>query len=225
MKGFSGARQLRVLVAVSGITLAPCALAAPCAGFTDVDHTSSFCANVEWLKNREITLGCTSATLYCPGNPVSRLAMAAFMNRLGTALTPLHLPVELSPGAIDLDANLVVCQTQDLPVTGYPRRAYVDASFGATAGADTGFAADLAMSSNGGATWTDLNAASNRGFVRANQWGNLGEVGFADLAVGVTVRFGVRMSRGGLAGGTNLSDSRCGLRVLVHSRTGGASPF
>ena len=39
-------------------------------------------------KNRAITTGCTSTTLYCPTDNVSRLAMAAFMNRLGDALTP-----------------------------------------------------------------------------------------------------------------------------------------
>ena len=58
-------------------------LALPCAGFTDVEDTSPFCANVTWLKNRGITLGCTSATLYCPNDFVSRLQMAAFMIRLG----------------------------------------------------------------------------------------------------------------------------------------------
>ena len=31
--------------------------------------------------------------------------MAAFMNRLGTALTPAQLPVDVAPGAIDLDAE------------------------------------------------------------------------------------------------------------------------
>ena len=65
------------------------ALAAPCAGFTDVDDTSPFCGNVTWLKNRSITLGCTSTTLFCPGDFVSRLQMAAFMNRLGDSLFPL----------------------------------------------------------------------------------------------------------------------------------------
>jgi hypothetical protein len=57
--------------------------AAPCAGFTDVDDSSSFCVNVVWVKNRNITLGCTSPTLYCPNNAVTRLQMAAFLNRLG----------------------------------------------------------------------------------------------------------------------------------------------
>lgn len=58
------------------------AIAAPCAGFTDVDSASPFCVNVEWLKARSITLGCT-ATLYCPNDPVTRLQMAAFLYRLG----------------------------------------------------------------------------------------------------------------------------------------------
>src|SRR5438477_9827195 len=48
-----------VWMAVGGATVA-----APCAGFTDVADTSGFCPNVEWLKNRQITLGCTSPTLY-----------------------------------------------------------------------------------------------------------------------------------------------------------------
>ena len=59
----------------------------------------------------------------------------------------------------------------------------------------------------------------------ANQWGLLADLGSADLAPGQNVRFGVRMSRGGLAGAANLTDSRCALRVLVHSRNGTTSPF
>jgi hypothetical protein len=63
------------------------AVAAPCAGFNDVDTSSPFCANVEWLKNRGITLGC-SANLYCPNDPVTRLQMAAFISRLEMSLQP-----------------------------------------------------------------------------------------------------------------------------------------
>jgi Chaperone of endosialidase/S-layer homology domain len=64
------------------ILLSSNALAAPCAGFTDVDDTSPFCVNVAWMKNRGITLGLTP-TLYDPNSPVTRLQMAAFMYRLG----------------------------------------------------------------------------------------------------------------------------------------------
>ena len=57
-------------------------LAAPCAGFNDVDDSDPFCVNVEWMKNRGITAGVTPTT-YEPNSPVTRLQMAAFMYRLG----------------------------------------------------------------------------------------------------------------------------------------------
>jgi hypothetical protein len=209
-------RRLAAAALVAACCSSPCALAAPCAGFTDVDDPSDFCQNVDWLKNRAITLGChvpSAPPIYCPKDNVSRLQMAAFLNRLGTALTPTQLPIEVAPGAIDLDPGVVVCQTPDFAVTDFPRRAYVD------------LAADLAMSTNAGASWTNLNAFVNRGFVTANQWGSFSDIGFSDVAVGQTVRWGVRMTRGGIAGATDLADSRCQLRVLVYSRDGAASPF
>jgi len=230
-------RNWAVAMALAAVALggAPPALAAPCAGFTDVDDTvvgAGFCKNVEWLKNRGITLGCTSATLYCPNDPVSRLGMAAFMNRLGTALTPAQVRVDTAPGAIDLDLNpgAVVCQTTGFFVGGapeklFPRRAYVDASMSVTAAGNVGLAADLVMTMDNGATWNNLNTVVNRGSVAANQWGGLSDIGFADLEVGQTVKWGVRMTRGGIAGSTNLTDSRCQLRVLVYSRDGIVSPF
>jgi hypothetical protein len=151
--------------------------------------------------------------------------MAAFMNRLGNALTPLHLPVDAAPGAVDLDAGIVLCQTQDFAVEEFPRRAYADLSFNARATADVGFAADLVMTSNGGASWTNLNGTPNRGFVPANRWGTLADVGSSDLAVGQNVRWGVRLTRAGIAGAADLADSRCRLRVLIDNRNGAVSPF
>ena len=212
-------------VAIAAFVLPSCGLAAPCAGFGDVASTDGFCANVEWIRNRGITLGCTSAPLYCPSGSVTRLQMAAFMNRLGTALTPTQLPVDVSPGTIDLDAGAVVCQTPVFPVSGFPRRAYVDVSFSGQASADVGLAADIVMTEDGGATWVNLNDVPNRGFVRANQWGAFADVGSVDLAVGDNVRWGMRMTRGGLPGTADLANSRCRLRVLVFNRTGAASPF
>ena len=83
---------MRKLIAVAGLGLlglwSTAAQALPCAGFTDVEDTSPFCGNVTWLKNRSITLGCAPG-LYCPNDFVSRLQMAAFMNRLGDSLFPL----------------------------------------------------------------------------------------------------------------------------------------
>lgn len=75
-------RLARIVVAALTLVATPSILAAPCAGFTDVDSTSPFCTHVTWLKNRGITLGCT-ATLYCPTDYVTRLQMAVFLYRLG----------------------------------------------------------------------------------------------------------------------------------------------
>ena len=82
-------RLIRCALALA-LVVSASAIAAPCAGFTDVDDTGPFCPNVTWIRNRNITLGC-EAGLYCPTAPVSRLAMAAFMNRLGNVLLPPHV--------------------------------------------------------------------------------------------------------------------------------------
>lgn len=217
-------RFLCTLAVALACALPGVAAAAPCAGFADVEDSDPFCPSVEWMKNRNVTTGCGGGN-YCPSAAVSRLAMAAFMKRLGDALTPVQLAADLAPGTVDLDTNVVACQTADYAVTGFPRTAYADATFSATAGADVSFAADLVVSTNGGGAWTPLNANPNRGSVPANQWGSLSDIGAVALNVGDTVRFGARLTRGGVAGGTDLADSRCQIRVLVYSRTGSASPY
>ena len=213
------------LVLVAAAMVPERAQAAPCAGFTDVDSSSPFCPSVEWIRNRSVTLGCSSATLFCPDAAVSRLSMAAFMNRLGTALTPVQLRRDLAPGSVDLDASPVVCQTDDFAVYDFPRRAYLDVTLSVTSPSDVHLAADLAYSNDAGVTWTNLNAIANRGSSAANQWGALSDIAYQDLSVGQNVRWGVRMTRGGLAGTADLADSRCQLRALVYSRDGTASPF
>lgn len=73
----------RTGVAALGLWLvASVATAAPCAGFNDVLDTDPFCPNVAWVRNRGVTQGC-AASAYCPNDPVTRLQMAAFLNRLG----------------------------------------------------------------------------------------------------------------------------------------------
>ena len=77
----------RAVIAIGSLSLliSAAAVAAPCAGFVDVDDSDPFCPNVTWMKQNAITLGCT-ATQYCPNDFVTRLQMAAFMNRLGNVV-------------------------------------------------------------------------------------------------------------------------------------------
>jgi hypothetical protein len=221
--------RIRLLfAAIATLACAP-ALAAPCAGFTDVDtsnpNQAGFCSSVEWIKNRGVTTGC-GGTNYCPDAAVSRLAMAAFMTRLGTALTPVQVRVDAPVGAVDLDvANNVVCQSGNFAVASFPRTAYLDLAMVATAAGDVNFAADLVKTTDNGVTWQQLTTQTNRGSVAANTWASVANLANTDLDVGQTVRFGVRMSRDGMAGTSDLVDSRCQLRALIYSRTGAASPI
>lgn len=72
---------LIVLVALA--TLIP-VVANAAAGFDDVEDTSVFVADIQWMSDNEITKGCNppTNTNYCPSDNVSREQMAAFMHRL-----------------------------------------------------------------------------------------------------------------------------------------------
>jgi hypothetical protein len=196
-----------------------------CGGFTDVDGASPFCSNVEWLKNRTITLGCTSTTQFCPADTVTRLTMAAFMNRQGTSLTSTTFWIQNVPGALDLDASPVVCQTTDVVATSYPLRAYLDSVLSGTSVGNVGFASVSVASLDGGATWLPITSAARRTTAPAGHWGGARDIATMDLAVGQTVRFGMEVSRDGLPGTGDLSDSRCVLRVGFGNRNGTTSPY
>lgn len=210
-------------VAVASLMFAAPNAQAQCAGFPDVVN-DGFCANVEWIKNRQVTLGCGGGA-FCPYGTVTRLQMAAFMNRLGTALTPIQVRREAITGPMDPDLNPVVCPTDAFTVTNYPRRAFVDGALSALGAADAGFGATLVMSTNGGASWQPMNAEPSRGSVLAGQWSGVSDIAYADLDVGTSVTWGLRVSRAGIASSGDLSDGRCQLRSLVYSRDGSASPL
>ena len=172
-----------------------------------------------------MTLGCTSTALYCPHDPVSRLQMAAFMNRLGTALTPLLVRAELSSGALDLDLTPVVCATADQAIADFPRRALVDASLSGTAPSGVDIALRGVYSTNGGASWQPLAAVQSYAFVPASQWGQASDVGRGRSRTSAKrCASACRSARNG-AGSADLSDSRCLLRAQIGSRDGAPSPF
>lgn len=220
-------QSIRIALAAVLLALGAPAFAQACAGFTDVSSGSSFCENVEWLKNRQITLGCTSTTLYCPNDPVTRLSMAAFMNRLATALTPLTERVEIQGGATDLSTQPVLCQTQDQVITGSPRTFMVWAVFTALGATNENLSIQIVRSTNAGA------------FVHTNQVATLFPLRNlvsnntvlmsspvdpgAELAVGATYKFGLRVAR--TTGAGNLANFHCHLVLEVRNRQGTSSPF
>ncbi len=208
------------------------ALAQSCAGFTDVAAASPFCPNVEWLKNRGVTLGCTSTTLYCPTDPVTRLSMAAFMNRLGKALSPEVLTFEGTPGAIVLPTNAPFatrCGTADSTIAVYPRSATVYATLTGLSDANAvAWKARAVYSTNGGATWqTAPSPVSIRASSGGNQWSGASAVASVDVTPGLAYRFAIEIARDDLLPGTagNFVQSRCIVTATVDNRNGTSTPF
>lgn len=225
----------KMAVAVVMAAAAGGAQAQPCAGFTDTLN-DSFCPNVEWLKNREITLGCTSVTLYCPGNNVTRLQMAAFMNRLGKALTPevVHrqasFGAQVLPGPFPAPAALR-CISADSTAAAYPRQAVVNASLSGLAdGNAAGFRAFLLVSTDSGANYTVFDGSlslATRATAAPNAWANVALTEQLDLAVNTTYLFaiGVRRDDVGPVTTGNFVESRCQLTATIFNRNGTSSPF
>src|SRR5512144_2098041 len=76
--------MLRVLVTAFMLVAGP-AVAAPCAGFQDLDDSNPYCPDVAWLESRGITLGC-AASLFCPTALPDRLQIAVFLSRMRHAM-------------------------------------------------------------------------------------------------------------------------------------------
>ena len=227
--------MIKRIVAVAGAAAilsfaATSASAAPCAGFTDVDTSSTFCPNVEWIKNRGITLGCTSSTLFCPADTVTRLSMAAFFNRLGTALTPVFLGGQTNVASMDITAGngFVGCETSDYAVGGFPRTAVIDSWINVyVPNGPIDVQTVLVYSTDGGTTWADIDNADKyqtlySGATPPNDV-TFSSGSILSLSVGTTYRFGVRFTRFD-GTGTTLG-IYCGQRVQVISRDGSSSPF
>jgi hypothetical protein len=218
------------------LVLAPPAMA-QCGGFTDVVDDgvglTAFCPSVQWVKNRSVTLGCTSPTLYCPTNNVTRLQMAAFMNRLGAALTPVELGTVANDSMVPLNLTgpgQVRCQTAGYLVQNYPRRAQFNNKanlFEATARVTV--LAEAVFSTDGGGNWTRV--LDSETYQTLDTGGSppdevtTYQLGYQDLIVGQTYIFGVRVLRAPLSAGTGNARVYCTNRVQIQNLNGGAPPY
>jgi len=231
-------RSIRSLVTFAALALAPLgALAQQCVGFGDVLASSPFCPNVEWVKNRGVTLGCGTGANYCPNDPVTRLQMAIFLNRLGTALTPVDLaPAVSGPVAgISPAGSPILCQTADFAVPGtaapplypFPRRAVINAAAilsGPSANIDV--SARIVYSTDAGATWTAIGNSDQYQILRAGltpvDHATLNPFGAVDINVGQTMRFAIRLSQ---FAGSGTITAACTTLVQIWNRNGASTPF
>ena len=184
-----------------------------CDGFADLAAADPFCTNATWLANRSITLGC-AAGWYCPYESTGRLAMAAFMNRLGGAVGSRVVEATAAVGALDPDTAPPVCVSADEAAADYPRAARVDAVLAVGAANTTVIEATIVASSDGGTTWQPLAGVPLRAGVPGDGYANLRLLGRRDLAAGEVVRFGVVVRRGG-ADSHDLTLARCHLRAVI----------
>lgn len=195
---------LRAAAALLALAGAP-AMAQNCVGFSDVPSNSAFCPSVEWVKNRGITTGCGNGTTYCPNDAVSRIGMAAFLQRMGDKLTPFIIepaPTADSVSQLLLTTPQVVCPTGDYNVVGYPRRAFFTGRvnlYNPSANGD--FVTEMVYTDDapGSTAWKAVqNSASYQtlysGMAPAHDVSTY-PGGYLDLAVGKTYRFGMRVSR------------------------------
>jgi hypothetical protein len=187
-------RLLMLAFIIGGIGMYAPLARAQCAGFTDVPNGGN-CTSITWIKNRQITLGCTPATQFCPSQPVSRLAMAAFMNRLGNVLTPLILDEEETGNSLDITTgSFLVCQTDVVPAVNYPRTIIAQASVSFALAGLQNVSYGVATSINGAAFGFDfpLVAMNGPGLHNLHYLGTQQPV-----AAGSTYRFAVRVARSG----------------------------
>lgn len=206
------------------------ALADPCTGaspFDDVPALASYCSNTEWLRNRSITLGCT-ATTYCPNEPVTRAAMALFMNRLGSVLTPDIVVRSQSGNAIDLEGDTFVCVSSAYAPADYPRRMHLVASFSAHTTAAAAYDMNVRYNTDGSPSdfAIPVNGIFQFGASPVAGWSSVSASAAEDIAAGTQYRFAMRVSRASVSGGTgNIDSFRCHLSLAMHNRNAVSPPL
>lgn len=236
-------RMPRVWLFATMTLLSGPALAAPCGGFTDVDDAvygsgpDSFCGAVEWMRNRRITSGCLSG-LYCPGNNVTRVQMALFMQRLGDRLSPQRLFVDQNPGPVTIQGTHgFVCQSPPIVIgppgtdTGWPRTAVLHGLVWGLVSAPVTWTADIWYSVDGGANFSFItnfvpqNAATVAGMTQGTTFAYKELNGAPNVGTTYLFAIALRESPDVTTGTGNFTDAACHLMVEIGNRNGATTPF
>jgi len=190
-----------------------------CTPFTDVDQSNPLCPNVQWMKNRGVTIGCTT-TLYCPADATTRLQMAVFMNRLGNVLSGTPQVLAFPSVSLTGAATEVICQAPDQAAATYERQVTLDAVLMGLGGGSAEYTLEPVTSVDAGANWIAL-APPVPFSVFNGHWANVRASGDRDVAPTEVVRYGLRLSR---TSGTGFTEARCALRLVTGNRVTGTPP-
>lgn len=230
-------RLALAICALQWLVAAPVQAAACAAGtssFTDVQDSAIYCSNTQWLKNRAVTTGCTGTT-YCPNDAVTRAAMALFLNRLGTALTPQVIFQESAITAFDpAVSGKHVCQTADVTISDFPRTLMLNSSVSMQVDAYVRMLSTIHISYDSGTSWASIPDAStsvahrNQG-TNANDWMDIPNGATVDIDVGQKFRLGVLVAHDNLTppavGTGTIIAGRCKLNGLMLNRNSATAPF
>jgi len=214
-----GLRKWLLLVAFAPLP----AFGQSCGGFTDVSPADFYCNNVEWIKNRGVTLGCTE-TEFCPSLDTIRGQMAAFLNRLGTALTPVIVRATQADFDGTYNPQAIGCQTAPVAITGYPRQASFNASlWNYNASAFKIVQAQLVYSTDAGANWLLTGDSVMQHSLELQQHATLALTGGPlDLVVGSTYQFAIRAIT---LNTVPTVEGECQLNVRIENRNAATSPL
>jgi alpha-tubulin suppressor-like RCC1 family protein len=191
-----------------------------CAGFDDLDASHPMCPSVDWVRNRNVTLGC-SAFHYCGAEVVNRLSMAAFMNRAGSVLSPA---VDVaSSQSVTVYAGFHQCMTPVLPAADHPRHVLVDVMI---TGMPIGGAGDVELRAVAERQFLFAAfGASSRGTAVAGQAMTLTASAAFDVPPDVgDFQFGLQASQP--PGGLSYSlDGGCATRIVILNRNDTHAPY
>lgn len=191
-----------------------------CTPFTDVDQASPFCPNVQWMKNRGVTIGCTS-TLYCSAQDTTRLQMAVFMNRLGNVLSGVPQTLLFPSVSLTGLATEVIChQASDQAAALYERHVTLDAVLMGLGSDNAEYTLEPVASVDAGANWISLAPPAQFSTVNGH-WANVRVSGDRDVAPTEAVRYGLRLTR---TAGVGFAEARCALRLVTGNRVTGTPP-
>lgn len=197
---------------------------ASCAMFTDVQDTDPICNSVQWLRNRQITLGC-AVDAYCPGDTVSRATMALFFSRLGVALTPELVGSQNTIMQLTLPQGslLIICPVAPT-TTGYPRTARARGTVSVPA---NGSALDMSLVvSVDSGPWTHLNTERLRITSPAGPQLLTWSSNTLAMAPGAGHLFGIGISNPPSAlGPLALGNGQCAIEVDIVNANPTAPPF